>query len=531
MADDMNDKLLKKDIENLKKNPVFNMSLSGKELFHSNMLAMFLTDTLEDNITPSNIAKVIMNFFPPAGEEEGIKDDTVIFDVLREKFHLDLIAIYCTKKQKESLYDDYKCYSVDDIDFYEKEQKDNNTSDSDDNESFEELNENKEKNKKIAEIVKEFKYVIIENKFKSFPYIEQLNEYSNKKLILFKFSKKKCGINIDFDPSYKRYLFAPEESLNTFYKTNNNKQWHTNAAEEKVDWEGKSYNEYSTLLKEYVNINKDKSLTEDDTLAYLLVNEYQHFLDKMLSLYKEQIVKERIDKNKLFLSEEQNHLFLRARVQDFYEKILFNQILSKLKNDLGLKDNFTKLENGTNEPFLYSGINYTRQSGIYDFRYLWLDNNITQGIQIQNNRFEIVICADFNFYKKAENWNEIKETYQKTFESYFEKFKGECKTYSENLKEGKKPEESSQIKWIRKIHNEIKNKYKAENLELKFKKNSHDLAGYTTKDYVFRYAYIDLNSLAPNNNYREIEYDTIRDLLKVALEVITDPANRYKISE
>ena len=34
---------IKETISDLKKNEAFQMSLSGKELFHSNMIAMFLT--------------------------------------------------------------------------------------------------------------------------------------------------------------------------------------------------------------------------------------------------------------------------------------------------------------------------------------------------------------------------------------------------------------------------------------------------------------------------------------------------------
>lgn len=41
---------LKANLKNLSKNPVFQMSLSAKELFHSNMLKMFLMQKVQAEI-------------------------------------------------------------------------------------------------------------------------------------------------------------------------------------------------------------------------------------------------------------------------------------------------------------------------------------------------------------------------------------------------------------------------------------------------------------------------------------------------
>ena len=55
-------------VKELKTNAAFQMSLSGKELFHSNMIGMFLTQ--EEDVTythkiPNDIAKGLINLFPP----------------------------------------------------------------------------------------------------------------------------------------------------------------------------------------------------------------------------------------------------------------------------------------------------------------------------------------------------------------------------------------------------------------------------------------------------------------------------------
>ena len=43
--------------DDLKNNPVFNMSLSGKEIFHSNVLAWLLLET-DDNDEATSTAKI-----------------------------------------------------------------------------------------------------------------------------------------------------------------------------------------------------------------------------------------------------------------------------------------------------------------------------------------------------------------------------------------------------------------------------------------------------------------------------------------
>lgn len=74
-------------IDRLKKNPVYSMSLGGKELFHSNMLAWLL---MRDG------NKQIKNFF-------GIEENEVVLNVFRERKNLDLIIVCANKAVIENI--------------------------------------------------------------------------------------------------------------------------------------------------------------------------------------------------------------------------------------------------------------------------------------------------------------------------------------------------------------------------------------------------------------------------------------------
>lgn len=101
----MTDEEIKKKIEKLKNNAAFQMSLSGKELFHSNMIAMFLTQG-----TYPELSKAMTALFPP--KTENNPDKFVVFDVLREYKNLDLIICYCTKENKKALKrNGYHCFA------------------------------------------------------------------------------------------------------------------------------------------------------------------------------------------------------------------------------------------------------------------------------------------------------------------------------------------------------------------------------------------------------------------------------------
>ena len=69
-------------IKELEENPIYAMSLSSKELFHSNFLSWLLT--FEQY---SHYISNLKNFF-------SIEDDDEIFYVFREKYNFDLLIVY-----------------------------------------------------------------------------------------------------------------------------------------------------------------------------------------------------------------------------------------------------------------------------------------------------------------------------------------------------------------------------------------------------------------------------------------------------
>lgn len=478
---------LKEQIDDLKKNPVFNMSLSGKELFHSNMLAMFLQQTKNEKTSePTELAENMRSLFPPLLKDGEKEEDYVVFDVLREKFKFDLLIIYCTVKDIESLKQ-AKIEGYSDISFKNKkiaDEKENGTG------YIESEDESDSPNKiNIPDIVSNFRYVIIENKFKSIPYKAQLNKYSEKITSLFnKTDGKSFEITKD---NCKYYLFAPKESLNVFFGKDWKYEYSFDKNKEKVVWEGKSYEEFVSKLT--VNSKNDDKFIID------FAKQYSNFLNIMLDLYKKEIIENIINKGKCFLSKEQNETFLSARIQDFYEKILFSRLLADLKNGLTLPENSVSFDE---QEFFYANTDYSRQHSILNFRYAWKDDIYTQGIQIQNGAFEIVLCAEqkpFGIENKTADSSVLNDYYQK-------KKTDECKNEKD---------------WILKIYEEISDKYpslKGKDI-LKFKTNGWPYS-YTTKNYAFRYACIDLKELTASKDYRDIDYDTVKELLKVALEVI-----------
>lgn len=220
---------LKASLEDLSKNPVFQMSLSAKELFHSNMLKMFLMqkDSGENLVFPD-----LKSLFPP---KNGNLADYEILDVLREKEKFDLVIIYAPKSKLE------KFDKSDLLDFYTIEEY---------------LASGKNgieitKENDIKDLVSDLQYVVIENKFKSIPGKKQLKEYSEK--INWQ-GKTTEGIKIFSYSKAKRlssentgcYLLAPNASLEIFFGENT----------KDLDWEGKSYEEYLESLCEGIKNSK-----------------------------------------------------------------------------------------------------------------------------------------------------------------------------------------------------------------------------------------------------------------------------------
>ena len=154
----------------LKKNPVFNMSLSGKEIFHSNVLAWLLSETDEEK--PTKTAKNLSKVFCPRDENNNpIKQTYRVLTVLREKNNFDLLIVYYLVEKQEN-EEDIKIFNQirDTIStIIEEDDEEKKT-------HIEDIYEKLDK-KKLDSFLKNCKFVIVENKFKAIPDKSQLDQY------------------------------------------------------------------------------------------------------------------------------------------------------------------------------------------------------------------------------------------------------------------------------------------------------------------------------------------------------------------
>ena len=542
------EKDFEKSIKDLKDNPAFQMSLSGKELFHSNMIAMFLTQEESDVDSkktnkgnspkiPSLLAKQLMAFFPPIinGKETS---DFVVFNVLREYKNLDLVICYCTQEDKNIL-NDKGFYCVADLteDSSEKDEENNSSEEKSQDNSENPLSED------INAVLKNMHYVIVENKFKSFPYKEQLDKYSNKEFSIFKkhrIKNKTC------------YLLAPNNSLRAFFNSDNPDKYFGKFGNKNEIWRGKSYEDYWQRLVNYYLKNKMSETSANKTeikegdirknFIQNFIKEYCEFLEIMLALY-DYCVQKRIEaEKKCFLKEHHNTLLLQRRIQDFYEKIIYNRTLTELRNDNSISLNkvielsndgeFTKSENKKG-PFFYSEAGYSRQPGMLDFRYLWPNSCINTGIQIQGNSFRIVFSHEIDAFKKVfciSRWT-----------GNYLKFQSKFKSKNDLLElQDFNNEEDITLKCIIKLDEQIQEnmkKYKIAIPKIKFKDENKTVYSYAVKDkYNFRYGFYDLNEVHKVNDtnnsgsqsYRELDYDILKTFIKVCCDVISNPENSYE---
>lgn len=504
----MNDSDLSIKIKKLKKNPVFNMSLGGKELFHSNMLAMFLQDKNE-NDEPTQLATNLMNRFKPKNENDKELSELRIFDVLREKNNRDLIIIYTTKKNLEILSELEKKkenISLRDIDIFYDDSFNSVT-------NWKDIYD-KNETEQLRNVLNEFKYVVVENKFKSFPYIEQLEKYTygvsvipnipayTKSGDLYKTKKSITAQNID---NTEFYLFAPKKTLDLFCENDDSNKNYTKSVTPKTKetngnslvWHGISYEDYLETIEK--SENSSDSVTDSSKFLTSFISEYIAYVKNILNITKF-IIENTLENNRCHMTKKQASELANGRIHDVCQKILSNAILSKLKeNNIFKKDE--KYKN------LKIHVDYTHQQGLIDFSFI-NDNKINHGIQIQEGAFELNVTAEYRNKNDDDKSNdEIYETNKAVFES----------------------KENEIKEWLEEIYDEIKTAFNKESKEFKLTSENlnynrdQSLKGYAdqNKTYCFKYGYIDLKEISKDEDYRNIEYSTLQLLLEKSLEVLS----------
>ena len=332
---------VKKVVSDLKNNPVFRMSLASKELFHSNMLALMLEnnwiDGLEELSAPHN--------------ENGKLNGYKVLTVLREKNHLDLIIVFLPSNDYATIKDDDLVAIAD---FFQ---------------NSEQIPDD------LLKKLNGCKFSVLENKFKSIPNKPQLDEYKNKAKITFGTKGNKIKMT---NENTTFYLLAPRVSLDHFDKC---KEW------ERIRW-----NEISDTLSEAV-----KTKQKTDPFTGKFIEYYADFLKNMLELTKDIEKKlKSYDKN-AFPNPDDIRELSKIRIHDFYEKLWFSVLLSKIEITDDVKVDFKN-----------SG--YTRSLGLLDFKITDDKKNVGRGVQIQNLQLRVILEPQI-----ATKKGDDKYTWQKTY--------------------------------------------------------------------------------------------------------------------
>lgn len=408
--------------DDLKNNPVFNMSLSGKEIFHSNVLAWLLSET-NDNDEATSTAKALTKLFPPKDlkADEKAEEKYRVLTVFREKNDFDLLIVYLEKDDyegfknaRENAADDFKI----------------NIEDASDEIKFD--NAKKDVLKPQMDCLAKCKFVVIENKFKAIPDSEQLDRYyfeicgykkntknewhNNKNINLVNIANVKFEKNgkIQINESNTTcYLLAPQKAIELFadnpdcslteYKNQNNNETGSSL---NVIWNLITYDDVLKAIQK--NMGKiDKPILDN----------YIDFTSKMLELSTEAVA---LNKNtKLYAFEETVNNLRSIRIHDFYEKLWFSAVMSIIRNDL-----LREIKEG-----LITDVGYSNGMGMLNFMYTFEKFPAARfGIEIQAKQLRIAVyITDKKNYEWERKEGSTSENPEK--EQFEEIFKWLCSIY------------------------------------------------------------------------------------------------------
>lgn len=286
----------------LKKSPLFNLSLSSKELFHSNFLA-WLWEQYPEKMK-FVFASKLNNIAP-----------TIYEKVLREDHNLDLTIKY-----------------------------------------------------------KDGSQIVIENKVKSLPYKEQLQEYSDK------FANQ--------DRSKLDFILLSLTKPN--FIEGDNRQI---ALESGDEWRWMSYDELAFRLREV--------FTNDiDSYHYLLLQDYIEFIENLAIIV--QLCHIDWNSEDSFFSSNYKNIcdndLKELRIHDLVLKLRCADLANQVKKAINVKaDSLSKWNKGSSRGEIFLGSGMTRSMGFFDIRYVVADkvdgdeSATFLGVQLQGNSFRLDI--------------------------------------------------------------------------------------------------------------------------------------------
>lgn len=387
---------IKEIIKDLNNSPMFHLSLSSKELFHSNLLAWLA----EDSDTRDLFVGVLELFGlePKQAEKlaDGIRGNEYM--VLREYNNFDFCICEKLKNWKEDSEEEYVPGRV---------------------------------------------VLVLENKFKSIPYEAQLKGYEKKVEGSEEKVKGSKGLNEEGMKNkmkswyWEKYKEMPQKWSDKYYKgepidkvgchfvlltlnkevcglqldDNDGKKYCGN-------WPVVSYDEYAKILQKHVNGKQD--------FKYQIIKDYADYVDKFCKCIDTKLQDLKLKKNwKEVLCPDPD---LRAiRMDDIWQKLVANIILKRLriagvgkvvteddKYKLGLKAEDFLGGSELGEVVVATG--FSRGSGIIDMK-IYIGDECLFGVQIQNGLYK-------RFLEASKGKVETDENSRITFyEKKLEKFK------------------------------------------------------------------------------------------------------------
>lgn len=325
----------------LSRNLPFRMSLSAKESFHGNMLQWIL---LSDDFDSTSLQKL----FQP---DVASKAKWHLYDVLREQNKFDLILVYT-------------CIDGDEFD----------------------------ENTTKAQVQDMFRFVVIQNKFKTIPYKEQLQELDDK--LLRSFAAYEYAINEEITFEIKAneentccYLLAPDKALKL-------------VKNELGFWKGVSYEKVNKCVSEFVVKNK---------FVKEYLNQYSSFLDALIDL-SNVVVK---DSENIKITQDNVNQLKDLKIDDFYETLWANAKFLKITENLTAAK--VKLD--------YKNASYVHGQGLMEWKVLCENRKgsfLHLGLQIQGNEVRVLMEPKKGFSYKNDSDESRKNNTIKWINSVFD---------------------------------------------------------------------------------------------------------------
>lgn len=386
-------------IEYLKTSPMFNLSLSSKELFHSNFL--YWIWKLDPTAFKCLIAKLLN--VSPDDLKWGDEDD---WEVVREYNSFDLCVKYCDEESNNEETGAKKIHYGDVL-------------------------------------------LVIENKVKSIPYKGQLHKYVNKVKELYGLLKDgedivdRCGkttyrnntydFNVDREwPKHvqnRYHKYCQYKSVKYILLTlpthfpNAPKEISSEGKNSTIDnWEIVTYNKYIKILKELKISSSDDLDEQTKVYASKIIDDYIKFVEHLLVIYQVWTVMCYDKLGFIYYDEQKKQCseYLRyitdaqdLRIHDLYHKSKYARICADIIStfgDINIDDyevginltekevsNFLENEACTKKGYIVWEYNYTHGEPLVGVKIARRDNDrnlITYIIQAQSGVYEHGVIAD-----------------------------------------------------------------------------------------------------------------------------------------